>query len=50
MKEIFMMVKNNDLKALAQLTDDLSFLIDQTKLTKVKEEVNKTAKKVAHSC
>jgi hypothetical protein len=45
-----MMVKNNDLKALAQVTDDLSFLIDQTKLGKAFEEVNKTAEKVAHSC
>jgi hypothetical protein len=50
MQEIFMIVKNNNLKALAQVTDDLSFLIDQTKLTKAFEDVNKTAEKVAHSC
>jgi hypothetical protein len=40
MQEIFMMVKNNDLKALSQVTDDLSFLADQIKLTKAFEEVN----------
>jgi hypothetical protein len=45
-----MMVKNNDLEALAQVTDDLSFLIDHTKLTRAFEEVNKTAKKVKDSC
>jgi hypothetical protein len=50
MQEIFMIVKNNDLKALAQVKDDLSFLVDQTKLTEAFEEVNKTAEKVAHSC
>jgi hypothetical protein len=49
MQEIFLIVKNNDLKALAQVTEDLSFLIDQSKLTKAFEEVNKTAEKVAHS-
>jgi hypothetical protein len=31
------MVRNNDLEAFAQVTDDLSFLIDQTKLTKAFE-------------
>jgi hypothetical protein len=50
MHEIIMMVKNNDHEALDQVTDDLSFLIDQTKLTKVFEQVNKTAEKVVHSC
>jgi hypothetical protein len=50
MQSIFMMIKNNDLKALAQVTEDLSFLIDQTKLTKAFEEVNKTSKKVSRSC
>jgi hypothetical protein len=50
MQEIYMMVKDNDLEALAQVTDDLSFLIDQSKLTKAFEEVNKTFDEVEHSC
>jgi DNA polymerase III sliding clamp (beta) subunit (PCNA family) len=48
MQEIFLIVKNNDYEALDQVNDDLSFLIDQTKLTKAFEEVSKTADKVAH--
>jgi hypothetical protein len=50
MQEIFMMVKNNDHEALDHVTDDLSFLIDQTKLTKVFEKVNKISENVLNSC
>jgi hypothetical protein len=39
----------NDIKAVAQVSEDLSFLIDQTKLNKAFEEVDKKAEKVAHS-
>jgi hypothetical protein len=45
-----MMVKNNDHEALAQVSEVVSFLIDQTKLTKAFEEASKTTDKVAYSC
>jgi hypothetical protein len=40
------MIRNNDLQALSQVSDDLSFLVDQDRLNQAYEEVNKTEKKV----
>jgi hypothetical protein len=44
-----MMVTDNDIKPVALVSEDLSFFIDQTKLNKAFEEVDKKAKKVADS-
>jgi hypothetical protein len=49
MQELFMMVMNDDLKTVAQVSEDFTFLIDQTKLNMAFEGVDKTADKVAHS-
>jgi hypothetical protein len=45
MQEIFTMGKQNELPALDQVTEDLSFL----KLTKAVKEVDRTADEVQHS-
>jgi hypothetical protein len=50
MYQLFTTVMDDDLEAVAEISEDLSFLIDQTKLNKAFEEVDITAEKVAHSC
>jgi hypothetical protein len=35
------MIRNNDLQALSQVSDDLSFLVDQDRLYQAFEEVSK---------
>jgi hypothetical protein len=46
MHEIFVMICNNDLHSLSQISDDLSFLCDQERLNRAFEQVNKTEEKV----
>jgi hypothetical protein len=50
MQEIFFMIKNNDVHSLDQVSDDLSFLIDQEKFNVALEQVNKTSEKVHKTC
>jgi hypothetical protein len=50
MQEIVFMLKNNDVHSLDQVSDDLSFLIDQEKFNVAFEQANKTAEKVHKSC
>jgi hypothetical protein len=40
------MIRNNDLHALSQVSDDLSFLVDQNRFNQAFEEVNKTEEKM----
>jgi hypothetical protein len=40
--KIFVMIRNNDLQALSQVSDDLSFLINEERLNQAFEEVNKS--------
>jgi hypothetical protein len=44
------MIRNNDLQALSQVSDDLSFLVDHESLNKAFEEVKKTENKVHQTC
>jgi hypothetical protein len=50
MHEIFAMIRKNDLQALSEVSDDLSFLIDPEKHKKTFEEVKKTENKVHQTC
>jgi hypothetical protein len=50
MQEILFMIRNNDFQLLNLVSDDLSFLIDQTKFNVAIEQVKKTAEKVNKTC
>jgi hypothetical protein len=50
MQEIFFMIKNNDIHSLDQVSDDLSFIIDQEKFNVAFEQGNKTAETVHKTC
>jgi predicted glycosyltransferase involved in capsule biosynthesis len=44
------MIRNNDIQALSQVSDDLSFLVDQNRFNQAFKEVNKTEEKVLQIC